>query len=96
MNILENSGECEIKENGEIVARAIVRVPQNINEEFSILNKTPTTDNSFLPLKYSDVYQDLYLKGYWYNKELKGIMYTDNKGTKNTYIKSNANTTLFN
>lgn len=86
VNILEDSGDCEIRENGEIVARAVVRIPRNVDEEMvgaGATRVTPTIcDDNYLPLKPDDIYQDLRLKGYSYSGEFKRVLYVDNKGER--------------
>lgn len=85
VNILEESGECEIREEDVIVARANVKVPENIDDEFFNLNSVSTsTTSGCLPLKPADVYFDLSTKGYSYGREFRGIKYVDIRG--NLYI----------
>ncbi|XP_065199624.1 fatty acid synthase-like isoform X2 [Planococcus citri] len=97
VNLLEQSGSCEIRENGQVVARAIVKSPNNIDEEFVSAQLASTTsssssirsDNSYLPLKSSDIYQDLHAKGYSYSKEFKQLLYVDNNGENGKIAWSN-------
>lgn len=80
VNILEGTGECEIKESDTIVARAFVRRPENVTEEFSSPRKIISSTNEYLPLKPADIYLDLFHKGYAYKAEFRGIKFTDNSG----------------
>lgn len=83
---MEHSGECEIREDGVVVARAIVKLEHNIDEEFSNLSQNSSQSDNYLPLKPTDVYQDLFMKGYSYGKQFKEILYVDNKGKVHRWI----------
>lgn len=63
-----------------MVARAIVKLASNIDEEFSDLTLSSSQCDNYLPLKPNDFYKDLYMKGYSYKKEFKEVLYVDNKG----------------
>lgn len=80
INILENSGECEIKESGIPVARANIKIVNAVENEFSDPHKTNSEYDNFLPLKPADFYLDLYQKGYMYKKQFRAVKYSDNKG----------------
>lgn len=84
VNMLEESGDCEIRENGDVVARAAVRIPHNVDEEMigtSVADQNATAcEDKYLPLKPDDIYQDLRHKGYSYSGEFKRVLYVDNKG----------------
>ena len=82
IDILEENGACEVKEDGMLVARANVRLLQEDKDLFSDLPETQEDYESYLPLKSGDIYLDLYEKGYQYKKAFQVLKYADNKSMR--------------
>lgn len=82
IDILEENGACEVKEDGILVARANVRLLQGGKDSFFDLPATQGDHESYLPLKSGDIYLDLYEKGYHYKKAFQVLKYVDNKGKR--------------
>lgn len=74
------SGEFELKESNEIVASGQIRASDTVDKELLNLVPSKTKSGKFLPLKSSDIYKELRLKGYDYKEPFRGIKSIDNTG----------------
>lgn len=74
------SGEFELIESDEIVASGQISSSNSIEKELLNLASLKTKKDEFLPLKSSEIYKELRLKGYDYKGPFRGIQLIDNTG----------------
>jgi fatty acid synthase len=81
VNIFDGTGDFELSEGGSVVVSGRILVPEDVEKEQLDLPAPVQPDEpELLPLKTSDVYKDLRLRGYDYGGIFRGIAECDNRG----------------
>lgn len=81
INIFDGTGDFELCEGGSVVVSGRIFVPEDIEkEQLDLPAPIQPAEPELLPLRTSDVYKDLRLRGYDYGGVFCGIAESDNRG----------------
>jgi fatty acid synthase len=77
----KGTGNFEVNEGGTAVVTGRVQVPQNISDETASLQFIePQTSVDLLELSSRDIYKELRLRGYNYERDFRGLVSLDSSG----------------